>query len=86
VLIEAKAQAKEAREEAKAERKSSDESILKADTKAAAKIERKDSKGKKAERADKVRTGVKAGTDIKVRRPNVGAKVKGSAGLGLGIL
>ena len=85
LLIEKRAEAKEAREEAKADRKSSEGALLKTETKAAAKAKRADRKTKKAERGVKVKTGVKADTGVKLRRPKVGAKVQGSAGLGLGI-
>lgn len=84
LLIETKAKAKEAREEAKAERKASDDAIVIV-AKSKTKIEKGDKKAKKADRPVKLKTGVKAGSDIKLRRPGVGAKVQGSAGLGLGI-
>jgi hypothetical protein len=85
LILEKKETAKEAREEAKADRKKSDDAVLKADAKSILKADRAEKKGTKADRPVKVRTGGKVGADVKINRPRVGAKVKGSAGLGLGI-
>ena len=80
LLNEYKDNVKEAKQDAKAERKASDE-VLKAEGKTNVKLDKPERKTQKTNRPVKV----KAGTDVKLRRPN-GAKVHGSAGLGLGIL
>ena len=85
IILEKKETAKEAREEAKAERKHSDDALITIDGKSKTKIEKADRKAEKENRPLKVKTGAKAGTDLKIRRPRIGAKVQGSAGLGLGI-
>ena len=82
LLNENKDRAKEAKDEAKIERKNSDDGLVKAEAKA--KLGKGDKIHPKADRPVKVRAGVKTGADVKLRRPHVGAKVHGTAGLGLG--
>ena len=81
LLKETKEEAKAAREAAKAERKAADGAILDADAKV--KIGKSDRKPEKATRPAKVNGGAKAGADVQLSRPKVGAKVRGTAGLGI---
>ena len=82
LLNENKDRAKEAKDEAKIERKNSDDGLVKAEAKA--KLGKGDKIHPKADRPVKVKAGVRTGADVKLPRPRVGAKVHGTAGLGLG--
>lgn len=84
LLNEYKDQAKERKEGVKAERKISDDGVLKADAKSKASHETADGETRKVNHPMKVKGGAKTGADVKLRRPNVGAKVHGAAGLGHG--
>ena len=82
LMIEKKKQAKDSRDVAKADRKDVEKGLLNAEIKSKGKVQG----NSKINRPAKVKAGVRAGKDIKVRRPKVGAKVQGSAGLGFGKL
>jgi hypothetical protein len=84
ILNERKENHKEVKEEAKANKIDSDDLIIAGDAKAKAGLNKSERKTQKANRPIKLKTGGKVGTDIKIRRPSVGAKVQGTAGLGLG--
>lgn len=72
-----KEQAKSAREAAKADRKRSDNDLLNSDTRI------KVGKADRTHRPAKVKGSGKVHTGVQLNRPKVGAKVRGSAGLGI---
>ena len=71
LMKENKEQAKDSRDVAKADRKDAKKGILNAEIKSKGKVQGNG----KINRPAKVKTGVRAGKDLKVRRPKVGAKV-----------
>ena len=81
ILKQNRENAKEAKRSAKAERKTSNESVIEVDSKI--KAGKSDKKTIKANRPSKVRGGAKVGTDVQINRPKVGARVRGTAGLGI---
>jgi hypothetical protein len=80
-LKESKEEAKAARAAAKAERKSSDDDLLDADAKV--KVGKADKKSAKPSRPAKIKGGAGVNTDVQLHRPKVGAKARGTAGLGI---
>ena len=71
LMKENKEQAKDARDVAKADRKDAEKGLLNAEIKSKGKVQGNG----KINRPAKVKTGVRAGKDLKVRRQKVGAKV-----------